>query len=252
MKLACITGASSGIGREFAKQLSSRGFDLILISRNTIALEELKKELNTNVEIIPCDLSDLDSVIELSHRLSTYKIHLFINNAGFGDLGVFDETDLNKDLDMIHVNIRALHILTKSVLKDMKAHDQGYILNVASSAGLLPGGPFMATYYATKSYVVSLTSAISEELKESKSKVHISALCPGPVDTNFNNTAGVSFSLDGISPEACVKSALKGMSKGKLIIIPTNYMKAAVSFSDKLPRMKALKLIAHQQKKKGN
>lgn len=110
----------------------------------------------------------------------------------------------------------------------------------------------MATYYATKSYVVSLTSAISEELKEAKSKVHISALCPGPVDTNFNNTAGVSFSLDGISPEACVKSALKGMSKGKLIIIPTNYMKAAVSFSDKLPRMKALKLIAHQQKKKGN
>ena len=153
---------------------------------------------------------------------------------------------------MIHVNIRALHILTKSVLKDMKAHDQGYILNVASSAGLLPGGPFMATYYATKSYVVSLTSAISEELKEAKSKVHISALCPGPVDTNFNNTAGVSFSLDGISPEACVKSALKGMSKGKLIIIPTSYMKAAVSFSDKLPRMKALKLIAHQQKKKGN
>ena len=124
------------------------------------------------------------------------------------------------DLKMIDVNIRALHLLTKGVLRRFVKRDRGYILNVASVAGLLDGGPLMATYYATKSYVVSLTSSIAGELRKSGSHVHVSALCPGPVDTNFNEVAGVSFSLKGLSANACVSYCLKQMNRGRLIIIP--------------------------------
>jgi uncharacterized protein len=174
MAIACITGASSGIGMEFAKRLSRMGYELILVSRNTKALKKLAGTLPCRCKIISCDLSDENNCIKLAEYLKTKNLTLLINNAGFGDWGSFDNTDLNKELDMINVNIKALHILTKEILKDFKKKDRGYILNVASSAGLLDGGPYMATYYATKAYVTSLTSSIYEELKEAGSNVHIS------------------------------------------------------------------------------
>ena len=250
MPIACITGASSGIGKEFARQYAAKGFDLILIARNREAMERIAEEVSVAVEIIVCDLSNELKTMELAEKLKTKKIDVFINNAGFGDVGDFETTDIYKDLDMINVNIKAMHILLKKLLPQFLKRDKGYILNVASSAGMMPGGPYMATYYATKAYVVSMTGAVYDELKRRKSHVRISALCPGPVDTNFNDVAGVKFSLTGISAEECVSYAIKMLARGKLMIVPTLTMKAAVIGSKFIPRTWALHMTAGQQKKK--
>lgn len=250
MAIACITGASSGIGMEFAKQLSFMGYNLILVARNRKALKELADSLPTKCMIITCDLASEDSCRTLADKLKKYNIRILINNAGFGDVGAFCETSLSKELDMIDVNVKATHILTKELLPGFIKRDCGYILNVASSAGLLPGGPYMATYYATKAYVTSFTSAIYEELKDMKSNVHISALCPGSVDTNFNETANVIFALNGISAEYCAAYALIKMFKKTLIIIPTFKMKAAILSAKLSPRKAALAITKHQQRKK--
>lgn len=250
MAIACITGASSGIGKEFANQLSRRGFDLILTARNTDALESLAKTLPTKCEIITCDLSNQQKCIELGNTLRRKKLSILINNAGFGDVGAFAVTDLTKELSMIDVNVKAQHILAKAVLPGFIRRDKGYILNVASSAGLLAGGPFMATYYATKAYVTSMTYAIHEELREINSHVHISMLCPGPVSTNFNDAANVKFALSGISAEYCVDYCLKQMAKGKLTIIPSTVMQLAMMGSKLMPKRILLPVTARQQMKK--
>lgn len=250
MAIACITGASSGIGKEFAHRLSKKGFNLILVARNTAALNELAATLPTKCEIITCDLASPDECRKLGETLGKKKISILINNAGFGDVGSFIESDLDKELSMIDVNIKALHILTKAVLPEMVRLDRGYILNVASSAGLMQGGPYMATYYATKAYVTSMTSAIYEELREQGSHVHISMLCPGPVDTNFNEVANVKFALSGISAKYCVDYCLKQMAKGKLTIIPSPLMQLAMFGSKHMPRRLLLPITAKQQMKK--
>lgn len=250
MPTACITGASSGIGKEFAIQLSKQGYNLILIARNYEALNYLAKKLHTKCKIIICDLSSEKACINLAEQLKQYNISILINNAGFGDIGAFHKTSLSKDLDMIDVNVRAAHILTKELLPGFISRDRGYILNVASSAGLLPGGPYMATYYATKAYIASFTSAISEELRILGSNVSVSVLCPGPVDTNFNNIANVQFALKSISASYCARYALNKMYRRKLIIVPTFTMKAAVFSARFLPRRILLNITSMQQKKK--
>ncbi len=250
MPTACITGASSGIGKEFALQLSKQGYNLILIARNYEALCKIAAEADTKCRIIVCDLASERACINLAGQLKKYNISILINNAGFGDIGAFYKTSLSKDLDMIDVNVRASHILTKELLPGFIRRDKGYILNVASSAGLLPGGPYMASYYATKAYVTSFTSAVSEELKALHSNVSVSVLCPGPVDTNFNNVANVQFALKGISASYCVRCALKKMYQKKLIIVPTLTMKAAVFSARLLPRRIMLRITSKQQKKK--
>lgn len=250
MSIACITGASSGIGKEFAIQLSKQGYNLILIARNYEALHSLAERLDTKCKIIICDLSSEKACINLAGQLKKYNISILINNAGFGDIGAFHKTSLSKDLDMIDVNVRAAHILTKELLPGFISRNKGYILNVASSAGLLPGGPYMATYYATKAYITSFTSAISEELRLLGSNVSVSALCPGPVDTNFNNTANVQFALNGISAAYCARYALEKMYQRKLIIVPTFTMKAAVFSTRLLPRRILLNITSKQQRKK--
>ena len=185
-KKALITGASSGIGRDMARVLSQKNYDLILVSRNKDMLESLKKELKTNVEIISMDLSSVDNCKKLYEQVKDKNIDILINNAGFGAIGAFRKTDMDKELSMIDLNIKALHILTKLFMVDFVKKDSGYILNVSSSASFQPG-PLMATYYSTKSYVTHLTLALYEELRRINSNVRISCLCPGPVDTNFNN-----------------------------------------------------------------
>ena len=250
MSIAVITGASSGIGKEMAKILSHKGYSLILVARNKILLDELSATLPTKTKTLSLDLSKKANIFKLLKYIKKKKIDIFINNAGFGDVGDFDKTSLSKELDMIDVNIKALHILTKAALKIMKRRNYGYILNVASSAGLFYAGPYMATYYASKAYVTSLTTAISSELKASKSNVSISALCPGPVNTNFNNVANVKFALNGISARECAKVAIDGMFKKKLIIIPTIYMKLAVFGNKLLPRQLSERIVGKQQSKK--
>ena len=154
-------------------------------------------------------------------ELKDENIDILINNAGFGDAGNFTETSLDKEMDMIDLNIKAYHILTKLFLKDFVKRDYGRILNVASMAGFMPG-PYMATYYATKNYIVSLSLAIYEELKRDKSNVKISIFCPGPVNTNFNNVADVKFNISSLNSEYASKVAIDGMFMNKLLIIPNN------------------------------
>lgn len=246
---ALITGASSGIGKDMAKYLSSLGYDLILVARNKEALEALQDELPTKVKAIVMDLAVESNVKSLYVICKNENIDVLINNAGFGLCGEFVETDINRELEMIDVDIRAVHILTKMFLKDMKKRNSGYILNVASAAAFAPG-PLMATYYSCKAYVYRLTEAISFELKKSKSKVSISCLCPGPVDTNFDCVANVQFSIKGLKSEDVAKYAIDQMLKGKLIIIPGFKMKCAKFFSHFVTENFMMKVTYRTQRKK--
>ena len=231
---ALVTGASSGIGYEISKYLAKRGYDIIVVSRNRQALENLKNEIKTNVQIACMDLSVVDNCVKLYENFKDENIDVLINNAGFGMYGNFDILDMNKEIEMINVNILACDILTKLFLKDMKKRDSGYILNVGSIAGFMPG-PLMSSYYASKSYVVKLTQAIRKELKKSKSGVSVSVLCPGPVNTNFNNTAGVKFAVRPLSSEYVAKYAVDMLFKKKLDIVPGFTIKLARFFSKFTP-----------------
>lgn len=248
---ALITGASSGIGREIARELGKRGMRLIISGRNREALEDLKNEIGSKrVKIIVADISCRESCVNLYNLTKPYDVDILVNNAGFGTFGRFTETDLDSELEMINVNVTAVHILTKLFLRDFTAANKGYILNVASSAGFM-AGPYMATYYSTKNYVVRLTEAIREELNAMNSRVYIGALCPGPVDTNFNNRAGVSFSLGGITPEYAAKYAVRKMFARTTLIIPTLEMKLVVLGAQLAPPFLTAKVAAQMQKKKG-
>lgn len=218
---ALITGASSGIGLDIAKYLADLGYDLFVVSKNKECLNNIYKDYKVKVKTIELDLSNTENCIKLHNMLKKENIDILINNAGFGDAGNFTETSLEKELNMIDLNIKAYHILTKLFLIDFTKRDYGRILNIASIAGFMPG-PYMATYYATKSYIVNLSLAIYEELKQQNSKVKISIFSPGPVDTNFTNVAKVKFNIRKISSSYAAKYAIDNMFKNKLIIIPPN------------------------------
>lgn len=244
-----ITGASSGIGKDMARYLSQLGYDLILVGRNKDALEELLKQLQTKVKMIVVDLSNEQKVKELFVLTKNEEIDLFVNNAGYGLFGTFETTDLQQELKMLEVNIKAVHMLTKFYLKEMIKKDHGYILNVASSAAFFPG-PLLSSYYASKSYVYKLSLAINEELRQSKSNVSISVLCPGPVDTNFNNRAGVSFSIKPLSSFSVAKYAIDKTLQKKTVIIPGMKMKLARFFSHFISDKLLARITYHIQKKK--
>jgi len=246
---ALITGASSGIGADIARILSDRGYDLILVARRKERLEKLKEDLKTEVEIITMDLSSTFNCMKLYTKLKKQNIDILVNNAGFGVFGSFDKTDLDKELDMIDINIKAVHILTKLFLKDFVKRDKGYILNVASSAAFQPG-PLMASYYSTKAYVLHLTEAIYEELRRTNSKVYIGALCPGPVDTEFNDVANVSFSVKSMKSYDVASYAIKQMFKRKLVIVPSFTMKLTRILSILSPTKLKLMVTYNIQKKK--
>ena len=249
-----ITGASSGIGREFARRYARLGFRVILTARRRDRLEalaaELKHRYRTPCRILTADLEQDADCEALCAALAEERIDLFINNAGFGTCGSFLETDPDKELSMIRVNVLAMHRLFKFALKKMQTQGFGTILNVASSAGLLPGGPYMAGYYASKSYVVSLTRGVAEELREQHSPVYVCALCPGPVNTEFNEHADVVFALKGISPEVCVEEAMRGMLRHQTIIVPSALMRLATTAQKLVPVPLLMPILARQQKRK--
>lgn len=248
---ALITGAGSGIGRDMAKYLASKGYDLILVGRDKQKLEELQNILKVNTQIIIADLSDPTRVKEVYVMTRNEDIDILINDAGFGAFGKFYETDLNNEIDMINTNVLAVHLLTKLFLRDMQKKNSGYILNVASLAAFGPG-PLMATYYATKAYVNNLTEAINEELRRENSNVFVCSLCPGPVDTNFNNVAGVHFGVKALASEEVAKYAIDMMFKKKVVIIPGFKMKLAL-FGRRFISRKALRKITYEiQSKKEN
>lgn len=218
---ALVTGASSGIGRDMAIYLSTLGYDLVLVSKTKSHYEEFLYKIKTNYTIYEYDLSDSKNCIELHEK--EQDIDIVINNAGFGLLGYFDETSLEKEMSMIDTNIKAVHILTKLYLKDMILKNKGHILNVSSIAGLMPSGPLMSTYYATKSYIVSLTRAIQKELSNKKSNVILSLLCPGPTNTRFNEVAKAEFKVKAMSSDAVARYAIDKLLANKKIIIPGTF-----------------------------
>ena len=254
---ALVTGASSGIGRDMSRYLYSLGYNLILVARDTHKMEELKDELINNdsedkkkeVLIYSINLSEKEQCFELYERTKNLEIDLLINNAGFGVFGEFVNTDLEKEIDLINTNITAVQILTKLYLKDMVKRNNGNVLNVASIAGMEPG-PLMATYYASKSYVIRLSRAINKELRKRKSNVKISILCPGPVDTNFNNVANVVFKVPSMPSEKVAKYGVDKAIKGKLIIITGLLNKSVRLFSKIIPDAILEEVAYHIQKRK--
>lgn len=247
--LALITGASSGMGKDMAKVLAKKGYDLILVARRLELLDELAKKLDVNVTTVKMDLTLEDNCYKLYQKFKNKKIDLLVNNAGFGLFGMFYETDLETELKMIDLNVKAYHILTKLFLQDFIKRNSGYILNVCSSAGFM-GGPRLATYYATKNYVTKLTMAINEELRHMKSNVHISALCPGPVATEFNKVAHGTFNIREADSYRVAEYAIDKVFKNKMIIVPTLLMKVTLFMNRFAPHRLSLMIAYRIQERK--
>lgn len=236
--IALITGASSGLGRSFAKILAKRGFNLVIVARRRQRLLELKHELvesyGVKVKILCHDLADPDECRQLYEEVERANIDILINNAGFGVFGKFTETDLDSELKMIDVNIKAVHILTKLFLQKFEKRNYGYILNVASLAGFM-AGPWFSSYYASKNYVLQLTKALYEELRAERSNVYVGAFCPGPVNTEFNEVAGAEFAVAGLNEMQAAEYAIEKMFDGQLIIIPSLYAKLTAAAAKVAP-----------------
>ena len=246
---ALVTGASNGIGWEMAIYLSDIGYDLIVVARNGKKLNDLKNNLKTDVLVYECDLSVIDNCYKLYDDLKNQNIDIIINNAGFGVFGDYKFDTLDREMNMVDLNVKCLHILTKLFVNNKSVKR---ILNVSSSAGLMKGGPLMSGYYATKSYVCSYSFALYEELRRNKSDKKISILCPGPVDTGFNKRANVKFNLKSLDAKYVAKYAIDKMFKNKLIIIPGTSVKLGIFFSRFLPVKLLLKISYNIQKKKDN
>ena len=240
MSFALVTGASSGIGKNISCILYERGYALILVSRNKQGLSQVKSEIiarygnERDILILDRDLSKSEDCFDVINEINDLDVQVVINNAGFGVFGKCIESELNKELNMIDLNIRAVHIFTKYFVKRFSTINKGYILNVASFAGFMPG-PLFASYYATKSYVVRYTQSVQFELKKNKSNIVLSLLCPGPVDTAFNSRAGVSFAVKGLSAEFVAKYAVKQLFNNKKLIIPGVFPKIGRVFTKILP-----------------
>lgn len=236
--IALVTGASSGIGRDIARSLAKHGINVIVTARRRDRLAELKKELvekyGVKVMCISADLTKENQVLKLYESVKKYNIDILINNAGFGVFGEFTETDLERELDMLDVNVKAFHILFKLFLQDFKRRGCGYILNTASMAGFTPG-PLFSSYYASKAYIVRMTQAVAEELRVDHSGVHVSMLCPGPVSTEFSDTARVKFRAFSYNSEKLAEHAVREMFAGKLMICETGFHKAFVYTAKMLP-----------------
>lgn len=226
---ALVTGASEGIGEALARGLAAHGEDLVLVARRADRLERLAAELarahGIRARALPCDLADPAAPGALVRALEAeaIEVDVLVNDAGFGLHGPFAEGDLAAELRMIQVNVTALTELTRRVLPGMLARRGGRVLNVASTAAFAPG-PFMAVYYATKAYVLSLSEALAEEL--AGTGVSVTALCPGPTRTGFAAAAGV----DGLKllrqrrlvmdPEQVARRGLEGMWRGARLVVP--------------------------------
>ncbi len=226
--VALITGASGGIGLELARLCAKGGHDVVLVARHREKLDEAAKYLsgmyNIRAEAIAADLKDPDApqaILGQAERLGL-GVDVLVNNAGFGDWGLFGRAELQRQLDMLQVNVMALTTLTRLALPRMVSQRKGRILNVASTAAFAPG-PLMAVYYASKAYVLSFSEALSNEFKGTG--ITVTALCPGPTRTGFAAEAGMTHSNLFASPTvmdaAPVASAgYRAMMQGRPVVIP--------------------------------
>ena len=238
--VAIVTGAGSGIGFQIARLLRKKGYSVVLAGRDREKLgkaaERLKAECphGKRFALFSCDLSRKEECLRLCRTFRNRPVDVLVNCAGVGVYGKFDVSDLQAELSMAAVNCLALHILMKEFLKDMERRGGGCILNVASSAGLMPGGPYMAAYYASKAYVVSLTRGVAQELRAKKSPVYVGVLCPGPVNTPFFERAGIG-PAKGADPEKTARAAWRGMRERRTVIVPDAVNRMAWAAAKLLP-----------------
>jgi short-subunit dehydrogenase len=220
--VALITGASAGLGVEFARQLSARGHRLVLVARRNERLEDLAKELG-KARAVALDLSKAGATAKLMADIAAAgeQVDLLVNNAGFGLIGKFAELDAARERQMIDLNAGALTDLCRAVAPQMIKRKSGSILNVASTAAFQPG-PKMAVYFATKAFVLSLSEALHEELKPHG--IRVTCLCPGPTRTEFGDVAGFGgnglFDRVAMDAPGVVKAGLDGLDKNKAVVVP--------------------------------
>jgi len=237
-KIALVTGASAGLGVEFARQLAKRGHSLVLVARRKERLEELAKELG-NARAVAIDLSKKDAAAKLLADVQDNGeiVDLLVNNAGFGLIGRFAGLDAKRQRQMIDLNVGTLADLCRAVAPAMIERKSGGIINVASTAAFQPG-PKMAVYFATKAFVLSLTEALHEELKPHGVKV--SCLCPGPTRTEFGDVAGFGgngmFDKVAMDAPAVVSAGLDGLDRNKAVVIPGLVNKAGALSGRFVPR----------------
>ncbi len=257
-KTALITGASSGIGKEFAKIHAEKGGDLIVVARSENKLNELKKELEEtykiNVFVIQKDLTKSNAPKEIYEQVQNagLKVDYLINNAGFGGLGKFNERELEQELAMINLNVSALTALTHYFLQDFVKNNEGKILNVSSTASLMPG-PLQAVYYATKAYVTFFSNAIAEELHDTN--ITVTNLMPGATETQFGKVSGMDKTemfKKPVSARSVAKDGYKGMLNGKLDVISglTFMQKIMTAMIPLTPKKMILKQIRQMQEVK--
>lgn len=255
-KYTLITGASGGIGLELAKIFAKNNNNLVLVARSFDKLKEIKKDLeskyNIKVKIISRDLSNPNSPKEVYNEIKQKNIfiNILVNNAGYATFGKFYDLDIEKELNMIQLNVVTLVHLTKLFLDDMIKYNEGKILNVASTAAFQPG-PLMANYYASKAYVLSFSEALNEELKDRN--ISISALCPGATSTGFVKRANMEKSklfhaLKPMHPQKVAEIAYNGLMNKKQVIIP-GFRNKLLAFSIRFtPRKIGPKMVMNLQK----
>ena len=247
---AIVTGASSGIGMDIARVLIKKGYTVYGVARREDKLNKIATEFPGSFIPVVMDLSVEQNLYKLHDMFLNDEIDIIVNNAGFGVFGLFTETKLERELAMIDINIKSLHILTKLFAKKFTRQGRGKILNVASSAGFMMG-PKLSSYYASKAYVLRLSEAVDEELRRKNKNITVSVLCPGPVKTEFDKVADVSFSLGGLESSYVAKYAVNKMLKGKRVIIPGLSVKLLVFFARFVPGRLLSKITYCIQSKKG-
>jgi hypothetical protein len=247
--LAIVTGASAGIGREVARVLAREGHDLVLVARREAQLTEVAEELKAQYDaastIAAVDLSAPDAADQVMAVLAGRAVDVLVNNAGFGGVGAFSSRARDDDMRMVAVNVVALTDLTKLVLPGMVARRRGRILNIASTAAFQPG-PFMAVYYATKAYVLSLSQALAEEL--SGTAVTVTCLCPGVTETEFHGVAGtdaqpLTSGPLAMSAAAVAEAGYRAMTRGRLVVVPGLHNKVGAQSIRIAPRRVVLKIV---------
>jgi short-subunit dehydrogenase len=256
-RTAIVTGASSGIGVEIARELAKRGHGVTLVARREGPLRELADELaashSVRTEVVTADLSDLASREGLAGAIAErgLAVDVLVNNAGFSTMGAVHKSDPAREVSMLRTDIEAVAHLCSTFLPGMVGRGQGAVLNVASTAAFQPL-PGQAGYAASKSFVLSYSQAVRAELKGTG--VSVTTLCPGPVETGFANAAGMSDDVAGeslpkimwVSAEAVAKAAVDGMAHGRAVVIPGAANRLAARASYLMPRRLLLPLLARQ------
>jgi hypothetical protein len=254
-KRALVTGASSGIGEEFARQLAAAGYDVIIVARRRDRLDRLASELaegGADAEVIEADLSRAEGAGRVVERLGKGDISVLVNNAGFGTNGRFADLPLERELEEVDLNIRALTQLSHVALQSMKERGKGAIINVASTGAYQPV-PYMSTYAATKAYVLSFSEGLHEEAKAYG--VTVTCLCPGGTRTEFQEVAGLEERniprFAWMSAEAVVRHALKAAKAGSAIATPGLVNKLTANLPRFTPRFAVRKISGSMFKNLG-